>query len=365
MRPDNAMTDSFDAPRGPALVTGATGQIGAEVTVTLIDRGWHVRALVRAANRREAARRLRQRLHEADRADLIPHLEDGRLDAVPGDVTLEALGLFPDETDDLAAIVHCAAETSFKPDAPTARVNVGGTRNVVELARSIAPSPRLVHVSTAYVQMGPFHTEIDENEPSETLYDNNYVRSKREAERLVREADLDAVALRPSIVLNRTHKDRRMRRSILWVIPALAQLGDVPVDPDARLDIVPARYLAEVIEQLLQKPSLTHRCYHVTAGTESSKTIAEICEAAAATYPTAERIRFLGSGPSFPGYDGNRHAHRVMGQLAPYLPFIQADVVYSSDRLRRELGETMPDCPPITDYLHAIMEHAAFSGASA
>ena len=352
------------SPPPTALVTGTTGMIGAEAVATLIDRGWRVQALVRASDEREAVRRLINRLHEADRADLIPYLGGTTLAAVPGDVTLADLGMPTHALDEVSAIVHCAAETSFKPEAPTDRINVGGTRNVIALARAMTPSPRLIHISTAYVQMGPFHSEITEDESSETLYDNNYVRSKREAERLIRESDLDAIALRPSIVLNRTHKDRRMRRSILWVIPAMAQLRDVPVDGDARLDIVPARYLAQVIESLLRRTKLGHRCYHVTAGSESSRSIGEICAAAAAVFPAARRIRFHGSHADGKAADGDRHTQRLMAQLAPYLPFIEADVVYSSERLRAELGDAMPHCPPITEYLPVILTQASFSPAS-
>ena len=359
------MADSSPSPTGTALVTGTTGMIGAEAMATLLDRGWHVRALVRAPDRPAAERRLTDRLHEADRADLIPHLACPSLEALPGDVTQDGLGLSASDLEGVSAVVHCAAETSFKPDADTETVNVGGTRNVLQLARSMTPPPRLIHVSTAYVQMGPFHTEITEDESSATEYDNNYVRSKREAERLVRASGLDAVVLRPSIVLNRTHKDRRMRRSILWVIPAMAQLRDVPVNPDARLDIVPAGYLAEVIEFLLRRSYWTHRCYHVTAGAEAAKTIAEICEAAAATFPAAGQIRFHGAEAGSRHLDGNRLAHRMMQQLAPYLPFIEADIVYSSARLRGELGGAMPACPPITAYLPEILSEAAFSNASA
>lgn len=350
-----------------ALVTGTTGMIGAEVMATLMDHGWRVRALVRAADRPMATRRLTDRLHEADRADLIPYLDGTALTALPGDVTRDGLGLSEDDLatiDGISALVHCAAETSFKPEAPTDEINVGGTQNVLALARTLAPSPRLIHISTAYVQMGPFHTEIAEDEASATAYDNNYVRSKREAERLVRDSDLDAAALRPSIVLNRTHKDRRMRRSILWVIPAMAQLGDVPVDADARLDIVPARYVAEAVDALLRRPELHHRCYHVTAGPQASRTIAEICDAAAEILPAAGRIRFQGSGEGLSRQAEDRHAQRFMAQLAPYLPFIEADVVYTSKRLRDELGADTPVCPPITEYLPHILTQASFAEPS-
>lgn len=343
------------------LVTGTTGMIGAEAMATLLDGGWHVQALVRATTPEEAAQRLRDRLYEADRADLIPHLGGPRLTALPGDVTQEQLGLSMADLHGVSAIVHCAAETSFKPEAPTQRVNVGGTQNVIDAAHAMTPSPRVIHISTAYVQMGPFHAEIAEDEPSETRYDNHYVRSKREAERRVRESDLDAIALRPSIVLNRTHKDRRMRRSILWVIPAMAQLGEVPVEPDARLDIVPAHYLAEVIEILLRRTRVGHRCYHVTAGPQASRTIAGICEAAAPVLPAAGQIRFLGSQLAAPSENGDRHVQRLMGQLAPYLPFIGADIVYSRERLRHELGEEMPACPPFTEYLPDILSEASFA----
>lgn len=54
-----------------ALVTGATGLLGGEIAVALVNRGWSVRAIARAGDSREAARRLRARLNDSGASQLM------------------------------------------------------------------------------------------------------------------------------------------------------------------------------------------------------------------------------------------------------------------------------------------------------
>ena len=127
---------------------------------------------------------------------------------LPGDVAAPRLGW------DAAAwrahagafdlIVHCAALTKFDAEPALAHaVNVVGTQNVVALAqagRMRAGGTRLLHVSTAYVNGGLGGIVLEGDRP-EGPFTNAYEASKARAELVVADAGLEAVIVRPSIVL--------------------------------------------------------------------------------------------------------------------------------------------------------------------
>jgi hypothetical protein len=47
-----------------------------------------------------------------------------------------------------------------------------------------------------------------------------------------------------------------MARSILWTVPIMGELGEIPVDPDAYVDLVPVDYVADAVAQLAIRLSL-------------------------------------------------------------------------------------------------------------
>lgn len=168
-----------------ALVTGATGLLGAHLVDALEERGWRVRALARSAS---AVATLRDRVAEVAFGDL----ED------PPSLTEAAR--------DCDVVFHAAA--AIGPDGRWERfrrLNVGGTANVVAAAqRSRA---RLVHVSSTAVygrsRYGAHPT--DELTPLQELPEwDAYGRSKQEAERVVLDACASgliwATVVRPSVM---------------------------------------------------------------------------------------------------------------------------------------------------------------------
>jgi nucleoside-diphosphate-sugar epimerase len=162
------------------LITGATGQVGNAIARRVASDGAEVRALVRSPKR----------------AGVLPE----GVEPVTGDVT------DPDSLkaalDGVGTVYHAAGipEQWRKDTDEFARVNVEGTRNVVEAALA-AGVERFVYTSTddALVQ-GP-GKEFDESVLNPGPGDTPYQRSKLEADRVVTEAldrGLPAVFLHPA-----------------------------------------------------------------------------------------------------------------------------------------------------------------------
>ncbi len=108
-----------------AFVTGASGFVGANLVRALLDRGWHVRALVRAA---------------------APSLAGLGVERVDGDLFAPGLAAAMRGCD---AVFHLAATYSLwrRDRAALLRANVEGTRSVLAAARD-AGVPRTVYTSS-------------------------------------------------------------------------------------------------------------------------------------------------------------------------------------------------------------------------
>jgi len=313
------------------LVTGGTGLIGGEVIIAMAREGYHVRALVRARTKAQAARRLFDRLEksEGDCGKLAPLIEP-----LLGDTTADMFGASPESLQHLGAIIHCAANTSFEERTSDniLSTNVGGAQQLVRLARAAAPRARIVFVSTASVVTSPENTCLDESAPCEG-YSNTYTRSKREAEQIISDSGLDTVILRPSIVLSRGVRDRVMARSILWAVPIMGAVGALPIDPEAHIDFVPVDYVARAILRVAVKPTLKHALYNISSGA-GSQSFDALLTGVVAQCPDLDGIQPLGRGAKI----SPRLRERLLRPLDAYLPFINADVSYSNERLNEEIG---------------------------
>lgn len=321
---------------GVTLVTGGTGLIGGEVVLALARSGEAVRAVVRAESAAHARRRLLERLEKSDAysAQLLP-----LVDAVAGDTAQPMFGLKAAALTGVERVIHGAANTQFstRQDEQVWNTNVSGARHLVDVGRALPRGARILFVSTASVTTAPERMCIGEDAPF-AGHANTYSRSKREAEAIVRDSGLDIVIVRPSIVLSRGVRDRAMARSILWAVPIMGELGEIPVDPDACVDLVPVDYVAGAIAQMAVRPSLEHRLYHVSAG-RGARTFAELCDAMIARHPDLERIQPVGRGRRC----SDRARARLLRPLSAYLPFINAGVRYANDRFVSEAGAAAPN----------------------
>jgi thioester reductase-like protein len=332
---------------GAVLLTGATGFVGMELLRRFIERGdRRIHALVRAADDEAAAERLPAH---------------ARLSAVAGDIEEPGLGLSEENRErlarDVTTVVHCAASISFDLSLEESRrVNVDGTRNVVDFAKRCRRLERLTYVSTAYVAGEPRGLFREDQLDVGQHFRNPYERSKFEAERMIRgeAAGLPLQILRPSIVVGDSRTGRTSSFNVLYgPLKALAR-GRIPAIPARRsspVDIVPVDYVADRAYDLVTDgPDGT---FHLVAGRNAT---------------TVGRLLKLASGhlrrpaPTVlpPGlyrrvaHPWLRRKYRGLRRLEVYFPYFSMRVRFDD----RGLGPG----PPVEGYFHRLVEFAQREG---
>lgn len=207
-----------------ALVTGATGFIGAHVATALRDAGHEVRGLARPGGTSAAA---------------IP----AGVEAVHGDVRdPDAMRRAASGVD---TIFHVAAVYSLcRRRAQEVRsVNVDGTAVAIDVARQVGA--RLVHtssVATVGIPTDGTHGDEETPQPASQVV-GAYKRSKVDAESLVRRAaatGLEAYVVNPTAPIG--PGDRRPTPTGRLVADAVA--GRIPAYVDTGLNLVDVRDVA-------------------------------------------------------------------------------------------------------------------------
>ncbi len=169
------------------LVTGANGFLGSWVTAALVNEGHKVKILARP---------------QSD----LSELDISKIEVVNGDILdRESVDSACKSQD---AVFHLAGVIAYTPQKRELmeKVNVGGTKNVVEAVKRHQVR-RLVHLSSV-VAIGAGRDKSDVlNEKSQYNIkdlDLGYFETKRKSEALVKEAcdkkEIDAVILNPSTI---------------------------------------------------------------------------------------------------------------------------------------------------------------------
>jgi nucleoside-diphosphate-sugar epimerase len=337
----------FMSQESSVLITGVTGLIGGEILRRFTARrhSGRVWALVRARENCDPDHRLRERLQ---RSGEDPY--DCPAVPVAGDITRPDWGLTAANRDEIAesvdVIIHNAADTSFAVHRETAKTNVEGVRQLIEFARTCRRNPLIVYMSTASnvgQVTGRCLTEDDGCRPTNDHF-NDYTHSKAIGEQVLRECGLPVLTLRPTIVLSAGLSDPAFARQILWFAPLTRAFGALPINPAARLDIVDVGFVAEATLRLLECPTRTHDCYHLSAGPAGCLTVQDLNGVVATVNKRTSPLRLIPPGEwtrtMYRQFVDTPLRRRVFRSLRHYLPFLNMDVVYDDARLR----ETVPNC---------------------
>ena len=255
------------------LVTGATGFFGAHLVNELISQGQPVICLLRDGNK--------ERLKEC----LAWYFGQGSLlrarkllTVVKGDISLSHLGMTETEFAALAgqinAIYHSAADVRhYIADEETyLSVNVGGTANMLELAKAAHASfyyMSTCSVSGDHLRTGGGAKFTEQNYDIGQIWEENiYVKSKFLAEGLVLKAaeeGLDVKIFRLGRLVGRASDgvfQRNPESNVFYLIlNAFRQLGALPARSAAeKVDLMPIDICARQVLALKDRPG---RIYHI------------------------------------------------------------------------------------------------------
>ena len=334
-----------------ALVTGATGMLGARIVERLLSQGWSARALVR----------------DPEPAAWLAALG---VTTVAGDLT-DAASLASAARGCDAVFNAAAAIGAGSDHGSFRRVNVTGTQRLIEAAA--AAGARLVHVSSTAVfgRQRYFERPTDESAPLPELpAADAYGRSKQDAERLVLDAHARghvwAAVVRPPVMYGR--RDRQLAPR---VGPALER-GLFPLigGGRTRLALVSADAVADGAIRAASTDRAGGRVYHLT--NDFDVTVAELVRFAARGL--GRRVLAL----RIPLAVG-RVAFRLLAlglraggrrDLAPHaaglLEMLTRDNPFSSERARRELGwaPAIPPAEGIAEAFHWWKQSRSAAGSA-
>ncbi|WP_272476047.1 SDR family oxidoreductase [Baekduia alba] len=351
------------------LLTGVTGFVGTAVALRILERSdRQIVALVRAADRREAAERVRGALAEVTPPELLDAYA-ARCAAVPADLLADGLGLRHGDREEIARrcdeVIHCAASVSFDLPLDLARaVNAAGAARIAELAARVAQRGeglrRVVHVSTAYVAGDRDGTFGEDDVTRDVPFRNTYEQTKHEAEELLRawEPALPLQIVRPSIVVgDRTTGWTRSFNVLYWPLKQFAR-GRLPVVPaiaDAPVDVVPVDYVADTVLGLAGAPAGT---YHAVAG-EQAATVAEVIDLAAARFgvPAPEIVdpRVIDEALARPMGEAQR---RALEQARIFFPYFRLGVRFDDRWARGILAPRGVATDPLHTYFDTLIDFA-------
>src|SRR6266508_145610 len=248
------------------------------------------------------------------------------------------------------------------------RVNVDGTRNVVELASAARRLRRLNHFSTAYVSGDRVGVILEDELAMGQRFHNPYEETKFQGELLVRraQADLPATIYRPSIVVgdSRTGEIDRFEGpyalAILLVASPLAVPLPLPGDAVAPLNVVPVDFVVDAVLRIAENPAAAGRTVHlVDPAPLSARRVYEMIAARAGKKlpPVSVPARVLQALLQLPLLERLSRAHR------PAIEYVNHLAIYNCRNLLELLDGSGIHCPPSTSYLDRLIEFVQATSA--
>jgi len=351
------------------LITGATGFLGVQVVHKLL--GSYPGATLALLIRDRAGQSSQQR------ADLIvPAEHQSRVRVYSGDVGLPNCGLDASTYELLSAevtrVIHSAATVRFDHSIDEARrINVEGTRRLLDFASGARQLRSFSYVGTAYVA-GERTGLIRENELAVGQgYRNTYEQTKAEAEALVR-SRLDSIPgmiLRPSIIVgdSRTGVTSSFKM-MYWPLKIYARRlwRTVPGFPDAVLDIVPVDFVAAAVTRLAFDEAALGTTFHLCAGPRGGATIQQIASRAAEYFDAPEaryvdpKFFFAAVRPLlFLALWGRKR--RVLRDGRAYRDYFTMRMQFDTTNAERLLAPAGLHPPPVMDYLDRLFQYCVAS----
>ncbi len=297
----------------------------------------------------------------------LPEAQRRRVESLAGNVSHMDLGLSSDEygrlTREVTEIQHAAwAYLARGHGATLRRVNVRGTREVVELAGQCQALVRLVHWSTVHVSGCRQGVVMEEDLECGQRFHSAFEQTRYEAERLVRRASrtLPVTVLRPGVIvgdsetgeLERYEGPWRLMERFLMASPTQPAL--LPGTGNAPVHAVPIDFVVRAGVYLSTLPEAEGRTYHLVdpAPLPAKRTYALVARKAHRKPPQQVVPKVVS------------RLLRLHPKVERFSPFAVAPVevfdlmvLYNCQNTLSALEDTDIRCPPFNGYVERLIAH--------
>lgn len=348
---------------GTIFFTGFPGFLGVELLPRVLHRSPDETAtcLVQAKFA-DVARRRVDEIVERD-----PSL-DGRIVLVEGDITVPDLGLA--DAAGLASLTseiwHLAAVYDLSvPRDVGMRINVEGTRHVLDFAERAGSLQRFQYVSTCYVSgryAGPYaETDLDKGQAFSNYYEETKFLAEVDVQQRMR-GGLPASIYRPAIVVGdsttgETQKYDGPYYALQWILrqPKYAVLP-VAGDPTAfRFNIVPRNYVTEAIATLSADGRSKDRVYQLAD--PAALTVDELfTEMGRATGRKIIRVPITRKLAKF-AIDKIPGVYELLKIPSSAVDYLTHPTHYLTSHAQTDLDGTGIACPSVPSYLPTLVEY--------
>jgi thioester reductase-like protein len=341
---------------GTYFITGYPGFIGKRLVehIAREDPQGHIYALVQPKMLKDAQK------HAA-------RVKGATLELLTGDVVDMHLGLSGEEYQRLCEkvtdIFHLAAISNLSAPKETAwRVNVDGTRNMLELARDCERLRRFSYFSSCYVSGDRLGVIAEDELDRGQAFRNPYEETKFQAEKIVQRASatLPVTIFRPCSVVgdSRTGEIDRFEGpyylGILLVTSPMVVPLPLPGNGVAPLNVVPVDYVVSAVWHLSRDPRGVGRTFHlVDPNPMSARRVYELI---------AEK-----ANRKLPRFNFSARAADVMLRLPVLeklarpqraaISYVNHLAIYNCHNTLELLDGTGIRCPPLASYLDQLVAY--------
>ncbi|MCH9646942.1 MAG: SDR family oxidoreductase [Deltaproteobacteria bacterium] len=343
------------------FLTGFPGFLGSELLPRILERapGAQAVCLIQSKFRSLAEQRMSETIAEN------PDLE-GRIELVEGDITAPGLGLetLSDLAEDTIEIFHLAAvyDLSVRREVGM-KVNVEGTRNMLDFARQCPRLQRFQYVSTCYVsgRYAGIYSESDLIKGQ--TFNNYYEETKYLAEVDVQNAmaeGLPVTIYRPAIVVGDSKTGATQKYDgpyyvIRWLLkqPYLAFMPMVGDPKAVRVNLVPRDFVIDAITHLSALKESEGKVYHLAD--PEPQTVDELVETVAkATRRTVIRLPLL-QAVAKAAIDHVPGVYRLMGIPAASIDYFVHPTHYTCFNTLEDLQGSGITAPPFPKYVNRLV----------
>jgi thioester reductase-like protein len=299
--------------------------------------------------------------------DSLPDDQSARAEIVRGDVCNMDLGLSGSEyrrlTEELTTIHHLAGIYYMGVDKATAhKVNVEGTRGVIDLAGDSVRLRRLCHWSTAAVSGKRRGVIMEDDLDAGQSFHNFYEETKFQAELLARAAQrhLPVTVFRPSIIVGDSQTgeidkfDGPYYLMVLMVTNSLQVHLPLPGRGVAPMHLVPIDFVIDAGYRLGIDARAAGRTFHLTDPNPlPARRLYELVAERSSTKPPRGVIpRGLARALlKTPGLE------KLARAPLAFLESFDQQVYYNSMNAAELLNEAEIFCPPLPSYLDALVHY--------